>query len=226
MTSILLSCRLRPDVRGFLNQFLKGDRPHPPVGSRMAEIGSKTVDVFSWFMNRQTSGWFHVADRPSRLSDFSHRQPQSQAAIDRGGHLRLSGFAFAGGDSTSSPAMSAWCSAASFAHGIPEPRTDVVRCTPHRCLRAVNVIRSQRHRARSRTITQTEEGGSQWVFSQKNERSSSAATTARAFWNRPWTRRKRRTESSPRSRRQGSISRPPVRGTGSRTRNGGNPHHR
>jgi hypothetical protein len=38
-----------------LNLFVKGDRPHPPVGSSMAEIGSKTVDVFSWFMNRQTS---------------------------------------------------------------------------------------------------------------------------------------------------------------------------
>jgi ferritin-like metal-binding protein YciE len=52
-----------------------------------------------------------------------------------------------------------------FARAIPEPRTHVVRCTPHRCLRAVKVIRGRWHRARSRTITQTEEGGTMGLFS-------------------------------------------------------------
>src|SRR5262245_20585171 len=46
MTSILLSCpALAPDAR-VLELFVKGDRPHPPIGSDMAEIGSKTVDAF------------------------------------------------------------------------------------------------------------------------------------------------------------------------------------
>jgi hypothetical protein len=64
--------------------FNRGTSPYPPVGSVMAEIGSKTVDAFFWFTNPQRPGRFRSAKASLRFRGLYSQQTRWMGRIGAG----------------------------------------------------------------------------------------------------------------------------------------------